>query len=217
MDGCVPASRARAGARNTRPRKRPWRWETPTIGARNVSDAPAGVFPEGMPARESFEKLRAWWGADAAKSVIATVNSLTDEELEGAAGDALAAAYPDVMAAMLSAESKRGLDGVTRRDAVRAAVAVEVGCALAAEADRDAGLARAREQLADAKTREENLGAELKRLSDKIADLSEQSDLARDNRECGKRSELFSQVEELKAERERLRGRWREAARGRRF
>lgn len=45
------------------------------------------------------------------------------------------------------------------------------------------------------------------------ADLSEQSDLARDNREWGKRSELFSQVEELKAERERLRGRWREAAR----
>ena len=47
--------------------------------------------------------------------------------------------------------------------------------------------------------REEATGAELKRLSDKIADLSEQSDLARDNREWGKRSELFSQMEELKA------------------
>lgn len=187
--------------------------DVPTIGARNVSDAPAGVFPEGMPARESFEKLRAGWDADAAKNVIATVNSLTDEELEGAAGDALAAAYPDMMGAMLSGESKRGLDGVSRRDAVRAAVAVEVGCALAAEADKDADLARAREQLADAKMREEATGAELKRLSDKIADLSEQSDLARDNREWGKRSELFSQVEELKAERERLRGRWWEAAR----
>lgn len=157
--------------------------------------------------------MRAGWDADAAKNVIATVNSLTDEELEGAAGDALTAAYPDMMAAMLSAESMRGLDGVTRRDAVRAAVAVEVGCALAAEADKDADLARAREQLADAKMREEATGAELKQLSDKIADLSEQSDLARDNRGWGKRSELFSQVEELKAERERLRGRWREAAR----
>lgn len=187
--------------------------DAPTIGARNVSDAPAGVFPEGMPVRESFEKLRAGWDADAAKSVIDTVNSLTDEELEGAAGDALVAAYPDMMSAMLSGESLRGLDGVTRRDAVRAAVAVEVGCALAAEADKDADLARAREQLADAKMREEATGAELKRLSDKIADLSEQSDLARDNREWGKRSELFSQMEELKAERERLRGRWWEAAR----
>lgn len=48
--------------------------DAPTIGARNVSDAPAGVFPEGMPVRESFEKLRAGWDADAAKSVIDTVN-----------------------------------------------------------------------------------------------------------------------------------------------
>ena len=94
--------------------------DAPTIGARSVSDAPAGVFPENMPARESFEKLRAGWDADAAKNVIATVNSLTDEELEGAAGDAIIAAYPDMMSAMLSGESMRGLDGVTRRDAVRA-------------------------------------------------------------------------------------------------
>ena len=50
--------------------------DTPTIGARNVSDAPSGAFPEGMPARESFEKLRAGWDADAAKDVIATVSSL---------------------------------------------------------------------------------------------------------------------------------------------
>lgn len=157
--------------------------------------------------------VRAGWDADAAKDVIATVSSLTDEELEGAAGDALVAAYPDMMSAMLSGESMRGLGGVTRRGAARAAVAVEVGCALAAEADRAAALSDAREQLADANRREENLSAELKRLSDKIADLSEQSGLARDNKEWGKRSELFSQVEELKAERERLRGRWREAAR----
>ena len=98
-----------------------------------------------MPARESFEKLRAGWDADAVKDVIATVSSLTDEELEGAAGDALVAAYPDMMSAMLSGESMRGLDGVTRRGAVRAAVAVEVGCALAAEADRAAALSDARE------------------------------------------------------------------------
>lgn len=180
--------------------------DAPTIGARNVSDAPAGVFPEGMPARESFEKLRAGWDADAAKDIIATVDSLTDEELEGAAGDAFVAAYPDMMAAMLSAESKRGLDGVLRRDAVRAVVAVEVGCALAAEADKDEAIAHAREGLADAREREEAFGRERKKLADKIADLSEQSDMARDNRQWDKRSELFSQVEELKAERERLSG-----------
>ena len=68
--------------------------DNPPVGARNVSNTPSGVFPEGMPARESFEKLRAGWDADAAKDVIATVNSLTDEELEGAAGDAFAAGVP---------------------------------------------------------------------------------------------------------------------------
>lgn len=166
----------------------------PTIGARNVSDAPAGVFPEGMPARESFEKLRAGWDADAAKDVIATVNGMSDSELEGAAGDAIIAAYPDMMAAMLSGESKRGLDGVSRCDAVRAVVAVEVGCALAAEADRDVDLARAREQLAAAKGHEEALSAERKKLADTVADLKVARDAARERGEWDKLSELSSEL-----------------------
>ena len=165
--------------------------DAPTIGARNVSDAPAGVFPEGMPARESFEKLRAGWDADAAKNVIATVNSLTDEELEGAAGDALVAAYPDMMSAMLSAESMRGLDGVTRRDAVRAAVAVEVGCALAAEADRDAALSDAREQLADA-----------------VAELKDRRDTAREGGEWDKLSELSSELAATEGQLDSVYERW---------
>lgn len=182
--------------------------DAPTIGARNVSDAPSGVFPEGMPARESFEKLRAGWDADAAKNVIATVNSLTDEELEGAAGDALVAAYPDMMSAILSGESMRGLDGVTRRDAVRAAVAVEVGCALAAEADRDAALSDAREQLADAKMREENLGAERKRLADAVAELKGRRDAARERGEWDKLSELSSELAATEGQLDSVYERW---------
>lgn len=167
----------------------------PTIGARGVSNAPAGVFPEGMPARESFEKLRAGWDADAAKTVIATVNSLTDEELEGEAGDALVAAYPDMMSDMLSGESKRGLDGVSRRDAVRAAVAVEVGCALAAEADRDSDLCDARERLAAAKGHEAALSAGRKRIADAVAELKDRRDAAREGGEWDKLSELSSELE----------------------
>ena len=182
--------------------------DVPTIGARNVSDAPAGVFPEGMPARESFEKLRAGWDADAAKNVIATVNSLTDEELEGAAGDALVAAYPGMMASMLSGESMRGLDGVTRRDAVRAAVAVEVGCALGAEADRDAALPDAREQLADAKMREENLSAERKRLADAVAELKGRRDAARERGEWDKLSELSSELAATEGQLDSVYERW---------
>ena len=182
--------------------------DAPTIGARSVSDAPAGVFPEGMPARESFEKLRAGWDTDAAKNVIATVNSLTDEELEGAAGDALVAAYPDMMSAMLSGESMRGLDGVTRRDAVRAAVAVEVGCALAAEADRDAALSDAREQLADAKMREENLSVERKRLADAVAELKGRRDAARERGEWDKLSELSSELAATEGQLDSVYERW---------
>ena len=182
--------------------------DAPTIGARSVSDAPAGVFPDGMPASESFEKLRAGWDADAAKNVIATVNSLTDEELEGAAGDAFVAAYPDMMAAMLSGESKRGLDGVSRRDAVRAAVAVEVGCALGAEADKDADLARAREQLADAKRREEVLSAERKRLADAVADIKVARDAARERGEWDKLSELSSELGESEGRLDGVYERW---------
>ena len=182
--------------------------DSPTIGVRMVSDAPAGVFPEGMPARESFEKLRAGWDTDAAKNVIATVNSLTDEELEGAAGDALVAAYPDMMSAILSGESMRGLDGVTRRDAVRAAVAVEVGCALAAEADRDADLCDAREQLADAKMREENLGAERKRLADAVAELKGRRDAARERGEWDKLSELSSELAATEGQLDSVYERW---------
>ena len=182
--------------------------DAPTIGARSVSDAPSGVFPEGMPAREAFEKLRAGWDADAAKNVIATVNSLTDEELEGAAGDALVAAYPDMMSAMLSGESMRGLDGVTRRDAVRAAVAVEVGCALAAEADRDAALSDAREQLADAKRQEENLSAERKKLADAVAELKERRDAAREGGEWDKLSELSSELAATEGQLDNVYERW---------
>lgn len=182
--------------------------DAPTIGARNVSDAPSGVFPEGMPARESFEKLRAGWDADAAKNVIATVNSLTDEELEGAAGDVLVAAYPDMMSAMLSGESMRGLDGVTRQDAVRAAVAVEVGCALAAEADRDAALSDAREQLADAKRQEENLSAERKKLADAVAELKERRDAAREGGEWDKLSELSSELAATEGQLDSVYERW---------
>lgn len=156
---------------------------TPTIGARSVSDAPSGVFPEGMPARESFEKLRAGWDVDAAKDVIATVNSLTDEELEGAAGDALAAAYPDMMSAMLSGESMRGLDGVTRRDAVRAAVAVEVGCALAAEADKDEAIPRARERFNVVSAVEEKLSSELKEVRAEGDQINQSYEEARDRKD----------------------------------
>mgnify|MGYP000913707654 FL=1 len=180
----------------------------PTIGARNVSDAPAGVFPEGMPARESFEKLRAGWDADAAKDVIATVNGMSDSELEGAAGDAIIAAYPDMMAAMLSGESKRGLDGVSRCDAVRAVVAVEVGCALAAEADRDVDLARAREQLAAAKGHEEALSAERKKLADTVADLKVARDAARERGEWDKLSELSSELAATEGQLDSVYERW---------
>ena len=182
--------------------------DAPTIGARGVSDAPAGVFPEGIPARESFEKLRAGWDADAAKTVIATVNSLTDEEVEGAAGDAIIAAYPDMMSAMLSGESKRGLDGVTRRDAVRAAVAVEVGCALAAEADRDSDLCDARERLAAAKGHEEALSAERKRLADAVADLKAARDAARERGEWDKLSELSSELAAMEGQLDSVYERW---------
>ena len=182
--------------------------DTPAIGARSVSDAPSGVFPEGIPARESFEKLRAGWDADAAKDVIATVNSLTDEELEGAAGDAIIATYPDMIASMLDGESKRGLDGVTRRDAVRAAVAVEVGGALAAEADRDAALSDAREQLADAKMREENLSAERKKLAYAVAELKGRRDAARERGEWDKLSELSSELAATEGQLDSVYERW---------
>lgn len=182
--------------------------DAPTIGARSVSDAPAGVFPGGMPARESFEKLRAGWDADAAKTVIATVNGMSDSELEGEAGDAIIAAYPDMMAAMLSGESKRGLDGVTRRDAVRAVVAVEVGCALAAEADRDAALSDAQEQLAAAKRHEEALSAERKRLADTVADLKVARDAARERGEWDKLSELSSELGESEGRLDGVYERW---------
>lgn len=175
--------------------------DAPTIGARNVSDAPSGVFPEGMPARESFEKLRAGWDADAAKSVIATVNSLTDEELEGAAGDALVAAYPDMMAYMLSGESMRGLDGVTRRDAVRAAVAVEVGCALAAEADKDADLARARERFNAVSGVEEKLSSELKEVRAEGGQINQSYEEARDRKD-------WDAVRALRDELDGVRSRW---------
>lgn len=164
--------------------------DKPTIGARGVSDTPGGVFPEGMPAREAFERLRAGWDADAAKNIIATVNGLSDSELEGAAGDAIIAAYPDMTGAMLSAENKRGLDGVTRRDAVRAVVAVEVGCALAAEADRDVDLARAREAVREAK------GAEQEALKERKAAVARREE-ARDAYEAAKERGDFDEAQRL--------------------
>lgn len=178
--------------------------DAPTIGARSVSDAPAGVFPEGMPARESFEKLRAGWDADAAKNVIATVNSLTDEELEGAAGDALVAAYPDMMSAMLSGESMRGLDGVTRRDAVRAAVAVEVGCALAAEADKDEAIPRARERFNAVSDVEEKLSSELKEVRAEGEQINQSYEEARDRKD-------WDTVRALRDELDGVRSRWMDA------
>lgn len=175
--------------------------DTPAIGARNVSDAPSGVFPEGMPARESFEKLRAGWDADAAKDVIATVNSLTDEELEGAAGDALVAAYPDMTSAILSAESMHGLDGVTRRDAVRAAVAVEVGCALAAEADKDEAISRARERFNAVSGVEEKLSSELKEVRAEGDQINQSYEEARDRKD-------WDAVRALRDELDGVRSRW---------
>ena len=175
--------------------------DNPPVGARSVSDAPSGVFPEGMPARESFEKLRAGWDADAAKNVIATVNSLTDEELEDAAGDALVAAYPDMMSAMLSGESMRGLDGVTRRDAVRAAVAVEVGCALAAEADKDEAIPRARERFNAVSDVEEKLSSELKEVRAEGDQINQSYEEARDRKD-------WDAVRALRDELDGVRSRW---------
>lgn len=173
--------------------------DAPTMGARSVSDTPAGVFPEGMPARESFEKLRAGWDADAAKTVIATVSSLTDEELEGAAGDALVAAYPDMMSAMLSGESKRGLDGVSRRDAVRAAVAVEVGCALGAEADKDADLARAREAVKEAKDVEQEALKERKAAVSRGEEARGAYEAAKERGDYDEAQRLVDDVDALRA------------------
>ena len=175
--------------------------DNPPVGARSVSDAPSGVFPEGMPARESFEKLRAGWDADAAKNVIATVNSLTDEELEGAAGDAIISAYPDMMSAMLSGESMRGLEGVTRRDAVRAAVAVELGCALAAEADKDEAIPRARERFNAVSGVEEKLSSELKEVRAEGDQINQSYEEARDRKD-------WDAVRALRDELDGVRSRW---------
>lgn len=182
--------------------------DNPPVGARSVSDAPSGVFPEGMPARESFEKLRAGWDADAARNIIATVNSLTDEELEGAAGDAIITAYPDMMSVMLSDESMRGLDGVTRRDAVRAAVAVEVGCALAAEADKDEAIPRARERFNAASNVEEKLSGELKEVRAEGDQINQSYEEARERKDWDAARPLYDELHDVRSRLMGARDRW---------